>query len=140
MGTFYGLWLIVLGCLGAADIIIAKKPDAKELIAKMAPYQGWFGAVSAIWGVYIIVFGAIFGLSWLGTFPIRWALTLGTGVICLGLGLLFGIGVLKTFIKNEQAQAKMDETVAKVMPIRSKLGIAGIAIGLATIVVNFLNI
>lgn len=139
MGLFAGIWLIVLGALGAADIIIAKKPDAKELIAKMAPYQGWFGAVSAIWGVWIII-SAVLNLGWLTTWPITWALYLGTGVVCAGLGLLFGIGVLKTFIKNEQAQAKMDETVAKVMPIRSKLGIAGIGIGLGSIIVGFLHI
>ena len=139
MGLVAGIWLILLGVLGAADIIIAKKPDAKELIAKMAPYQGWFGAVSAIWGVWIII-SSVLSLSWLATWPVRWVLYLGTGVVCAGLGLLFGIGVLKSFIKNEQAQAKMDETVAKVMPIRSKLGIAGIAIGLASIIVGFLNI
>lgn len=137
MGLFGGIWLAILGVLGAADIIIAKKPDAKELIAKMAPYQGWFGAVSALWGVWLVI-SAILNMGLLGTFPIRWALWLGTGVCCAGLGLLFGIGVLKTFIKNEQAQAKMDETVAKVMPIRSKLGIASIIVGVLSVVFNFI--
>jgi hypothetical protein len=41
MGLAFGVWLAVLGILGASNLIIARKPDAKELIAKLAPYQGW---------------------------------------------------------------------------------------------------
>ena len=34
MGLIGGLWLVVLGVLGAANLIIARKPNARELIAK----------------------------------------------------------------------------------------------------------
>ena len=40
---------IFVGVLGASNLIIAKKPDAKELIAKVAPYQGWIGAMGPVW-------------------------------------------------------------------------------------------
>ena len=53
-----GIWLILLGVLAVPSMIIAKKPNAKELIAKITPYQGWIGAVSALWGVWGII-GAI---------------------------------------------------------------------------------
>ena len=52
MGLVNGLWLIVLGMLGASSLVIAKRPDAKHVIAKLAPYQGWIGAVSALWGAW----------------------------------------------------------------------------------------
>src|SRR5258706_556369 len=32
----YGIWLAILGILGASNLIIARKPDAKEMIAKLA--------------------------------------------------------------------------------------------------------
>ena len=50
MGLVTGVWLAVLGVLGASNLIIARKPDAKEMIAKLAPYQGWIGAISALCG------------------------------------------------------------------------------------------
>lgn len=138
MGLFAGIWLILLGVLGAADIIIAKKPDAKELIAQMAPYQGWFGAISAIWGAWLVV-SSILNLGWLGVTPLWWISYVATAVLCLSLGLLFGVGVLKTFVKNEQAHAKLDETVAKIMPFRSKLGLAALGIGAWTLIYSILR-
>ena len=65
----YGIWLAVLGILGASSLIIAKKPDAKELIAKLTPFQGWIGAVSAIGGVWIII-SSVLNIGWMTTFPI----------------------------------------------------------------------
>ena len=63
MGLFTALWMMLLGVLGAANLIIAKKPDAKEIIGKISPYQGWIGAISAVWGAVIIIH-AVLNLRW----------------------------------------------------------------------------
>ena len=70
-GLISGIWLAVLGVLGASSLIIAKRPDAKEAIAKLAPYQGWIGAVSAVWGVWGII-SSVLTIGWLSTWPIYW--------------------------------------------------------------------
>lgn len=132
-----GIWLILLGVLAVPSMIIAKKPNAKELIAKITPYQGWIGAVSALWGVWGII-GAILNLGWLAHWPIYWATWLADSVLQFALGLILGIGVLKTFIKNPQAQAKMDETLAKLSPKQGMLGLAAIGVGIWMIVAGFL--
>jgi hypothetical protein len=132
-----GIWLILLGVLAVPSLIIAKKPNAKELIAKITPYQGWIGAVSALWGVWGII-GAVLNLGWLTTWPIYWATWLADSVLQFALGLILGIGVLKTFIKNPQAQAKMDETLAKLSPKQGMLGLAAIGVGIWMIVAGFL--
>ena len=140
MGLITSLWLALLGVLGASQLIIAKKPDAKELIAKMAPYQGWFGASSAIWGAWIIV-SAILNINWLSLglrVTIWWATYLGMGVVLLGLGLLFGVGVLKTFTTNEEAHARLDQTVAKLAPKQGILGIISIGLGVWGLIANFI--
>jgi len=134
---FYGIWLALLGVLGASNLIIAKKPDAKELIAKMAPYQGWIGAVSALGGAWIII-SSILSLGWLTTWPIYWITYLATGLLQLSLGLLLGVGVLKTFIKNPQAQAKMDQTITKISPYQGNLGLAAIGVGAWLVVAGFI--
>ncbi len=133
MGFVSGIWMAVLGVLGAANLIIAKKPEAKELIAKMAPYQGWIGAVSALWGVWAII-SSVLNLGWLSIAPILWITLLLTALLQFSLGLLLGVGVLKTFIKQPQAVEKMDLMVVKLAPWQGKLGLVAIGLGIWTII------
>jgi hypothetical protein len=132
-----GIWLALLGILGASSLIIARKPDAKVLIAKIAPYQGWMGAVSAIWGAWGIV-GAVLNLGWMAHFPIYWITWLADSVLQLALGLLLGVGVLKTFIKAPAASERMDQTITKLAPFQGTLGIAAIALGVWMVVAGFI--
>jgi hypothetical protein len=136
---FFGVWLFVLGVLGASNLIIARKPDAKELIAKLAPYQGWIGAISALWGVWGLI-SAVLSIGLLSSAPIWWATWVATDVILVALGLLLGIGTLKTFIKQPQAVAKMDMLVTRLAPKQGVLGLIAIGLSIATIVVSFLHI
>lgn len=135
MGLFNGIWLAVLGVLGAAGLIISKRPDAKEMIDKLLPYQGWMGAVSAIVGLWWII-QAVLAIGWLSTWPILWITFAASAVLQFALGMLLGIGVLKTFIKNPEANKRMDQTVAKLLPYQTKFGIAAIAVGVWAIVAS----
>lgn len=137
MGLVNGIWLAVLGILGASNLIIARKPDAKELIGKLAPYQGWIGAVSALWGVWGII-SSVLNLGWMAYAPIYWITYLADSVLSLALGLLLGVGVLKTFIKNPQAQEKMDQTIAKLAPYQGLLGLIAIGVGIWMVIAGFL--
>lgn len=133
----YGIWLAVLGVLGASNLIIAKRPDAAEAIAKLAPYQGWIGAISALWGVWGII-SCVLNLGFLTTFPIYWISWLATSVVQAALGLLLGVGVLKTFITAPEAVAKMDETIAKLAPKQGLLGLVAIGLGVWMILASFM--
>lgn len=129
MGIVNGIWLVVLGILGASSLIIAKKPNAKEMIDKLTPFQGWIGAVSAIWGVWVII-QAVLNLSWLTTVPIAWSTLLAIGIVLFGLGLLLGVGVLKTFIKQPKAVENMDKMIVKLSPYQGTLGLIAIGLGI----------
>lgn len=113
--------LFLLGVLGASNLIIARKPEAKELIAKLAPIQGWLGVAGFGLGVWWLVQSIING--WFGV------VHLITIAVYISLGLLLGIGVLKTFIKKEEVTAKLDACVVKLSPYQGILGL--VAIGLA---------
>jgi len=125
--------LLVLGVVCASSLIIARKPDAKEVIAKIAPYQGWIGAVSALWGAWwllnwilhagVMMKAPIIGVTWLAD-----------SLLLLGLGLICGVGVLKSFIKAPAATEKLDQTVSRLMPFQGKLGLAAIAVAIWTVV------
>jgi hypothetical protein len=137
MGLVGGLWLAVLGVLGASSIIIAKRPDAKEMIGKIAPYQGWIGAVSAIWGVWMII-SSVLSIGLLAIAPIYWVTYLASAVLQLCLGLLLGVGVLKQFIKDPTANEKMDTTIAKLAPYQGTLGFVAIGVGIWLIIAGFI--
>lgn len=138
MGLGAGIWLIVLGILGASSLIIARRPDAKEHIAKLAPYQGWIGASSVLWGLWILIW-CVLNMAFL----LKWAVLgfvtlLAVGGVLVALGLLLGVGVMKSFVKNDQANAKLDQTVTKLAPYQGVLGLIAIGLGLWDIVANLI--
>jgi hypothetical protein len=133
----YGIWLVLLGVLAVPSLIIAKKPNAKELIAKITPYQGWIGAISFLGGIWWII-TSILNIGWMTSFPIRWATLVGVALLQTALGLILGIGTLKTFIKNAQAQQKMDDMLARLQPKQGTLGIVAIGLGVWSIVSSIL--
>jgi hypothetical protein len=134
---FSGIWLVLLGVLAVPSLIIAKRPDAKDMIAKLTPYQGWIGAVSCLGGIWGII-SAILSIGILSTWPIFWISWMVGSVFQAALGLILGIGTLKTFIKNPQAQAKMDETLAKLSPKQGMLGVGAIGFGIWVVVASIL--
>ncbi len=127
---------MLLGVLGAANLIIARKPEAKEIISKLAPYQGWIGVVSAFWGIWGII-SSILSLSWLAYMPIYWATFLASSVLQAILGILLGIGTMKTFIKQPQAVEKLDLLVARMAPKQGLLGFIAIGTGIWMILAGF---
>jgi len=132
MGIVTFAALLVLGAVCASNLIIARKPDAKELIAKVAPYQGWIGAISALWGAWWLI-NWILNVGVMMTWPILGITWLANSILLLSLGLLCGIGVLKTFVKAPAATEKLDLTVAKLAPYQAVLGLVGIGVAIWTI-------
>ena len=132
MGIVTFAALLVLGVVCASNLIIARKPDAKELIAKVAPYQGWIGAISALWGAWWLI-NWILNVGVMMTWPILGITWLANSLLLLGLGLLCGIGVLKTFVKTPAATEKLDLTVSKLAPYQGILGLVGIGVAIWTI-------
>ena len=133
----YGIWLALLGVLGASSLIIARRPDAAEMIGKMAPYQGWMGAGSAIWGLWGVI-SAVLNIAVLTSYPIWWMTWIACSAVQAALGFLLGVGVLKTFIKDPTASAKMDETIKKLSPFQGTLGLAAIGLGIWTVIASMM--
>jgi hypothetical protein len=121
MGLFSGMWLMVLGVLGAASLIGSRRPDAQQYIDKLTPYQGWIGAISALWGAWLII-SSVLSIGWLSSAPIFWITYFAVAVVLFSLGLLLGVGVLKTFITQPQVVQKIDQMIARLAPKQAVLG------------------
>ncbi len=134
-----GILLIVLGILAVPSLLLSKRPDAKELLDKITPYQGWIGVVFCIWGVWGII-GSILALGLLTTAPIWWVTLTATNVVTALLGFILGYGLIAKYAlsKNEEAKKKGEELLAKLAPIQGKLGLAAIALGIWTIVATII--
>ncbi|MEX0272807.1 MAG: hypothetical protein AB3N16_00340 [Flavobacteriaceae bacterium] len=123
---------IVGGLIAASSLIVAKKPNAKELLDKLTPFQGWIGAVLVFWGVW----GAIQLLLNVGSMGLTWMIALGVCLVEFVVGFLLAYGLLSKYVfeKNETAKAKGQLLRAKLVKYQVPGGIILIILGILSIV------
>jgi hypothetical protein len=127
MGILHGIWLLVLGGLGAASLV-ARRPEGRKALTALEPYQGWIGAASVVVGVWHLV-TALLGAGFLRWWVMGWVLRVADGLLLVSLGLVLGVGVLKTFFKSATAQTRLDGWTRSLQPYRERLGIAAMVLG-----------
>ncbi len=138
MGFVYGLWLLALGSLAVPHLVISKFANAKKILDKLAPFQGWIGLISGVWGLYEIIW-MLSALTFLkeGLKGFVHFAIIAAAVICqIVLGFILGIGVVKSFVKDGQAQAKLDQIFEKILPYQLLFGVLAIADGFALVAVT----
>ncbi|MFD0863686.1 hypothetical protein ACFQ1M_15835 [Sungkyunkwania multivorans] len=135
----YGITLIVLSIVAVPSLLLSKKPNAKELLDKITPYQGWIGLIFCLWGVWGII-SSVLNLDWLTSYPIWWISLLAGSLVQATLGFMLGYGMINKLIlsKNESAKEKGEILLAKMAPKQGKFGMFGIVVGVWMIVANIL--
>ena len=126
MGLLHGLWLLVLGALGAATIVARDRRGARVL-GELEPYRGWIGVISAAIGAWRLfwVLLELPGLRWFN----HWLLRAVDGALLLSLGLVLGVGIFRSWLKNPSAQSTLDGWIRKLQPYREKLGVTAMVVG-----------
>ena len=137
MAYVYGITLILLGCLAVPSLILAKKPDAKALFDKIAPYQGIIGIIFALWGVWGII-QCMLHIGWLSLIPVAWFVWLLVSVVEAALGFILGYGLISRLLlsKNEAAAEKGEKLLQKLLPLQGNLGLAAIVLGIIQIIAS----
>ena len=123
--------VFVGGVLAASSLIIARKPDAKELIDKLAPYQGSIGVVLFLWSIYALIWSLGYTIL-LKIFPIFWIALFASALVGIVLGFLLGFGLITKYVlsKNEEAMKKGQEIRQKLTRFQGPLGLVAIAAAL----------
>ena len=127
---FSGLVTIAGGILAASALIIARKPNAKDLIDKLTPYQGWIGVVMFFWGTWELI-GCVTHLGLLASHPVFWIFALATSVADLAVGFLLGFGLITRYAlgKNAVARARGQQIRAKLAGYQGVFGVLAIVMG-----------
>ena len=139
-----GLLLIVGGILAVSGFIISKKPEAKAMIDKIVPFQGFIG-------VALLALGVIFLVGWIGKmdqisrigdkyamFP--FAFYLGTAA-AIALGFLLGMPLIAKWIPGETpAEQKAMEMQKKLAGFSTIIGVLGLVFGLLMLYYRFKSI
>ncbi|WP_179351986.1 hypothetical protein [Winogradskyella vidalii] len=135
----YGISLILLSIIAVPSLILSKKPNAQELLDKVAPYQGWIGLVFCFFGVWGII-SALLNMGWLSVAPVWWITLLAGSVVEAALGFMLGFGMINKLLlsKNEAAKEKAAELREKLAPKQGKLGVLGLIVGGWMIAASFL--
>lgn len=135
----YGITLILLSIIAVPSLILAKKPNARELLDKVAPFQGWIGIAFCFFGVWGII-SAVLNLNWLTAAPIWWGTLLAGSVVEATLGFMLGFALINKLVlgSSPSAQEKAAVLRAKIAPKQGKLGVLGIAVGCWMIAASFL--
>jgi hypothetical protein len=118
----------------------------KALLDKIVPFQGIFGFVIFIWGIWVII-QLILDLGLMGlAFPrglILWLTILVDAVLSLAGGAILGWGLIQKHLLSkapDNVKAKAEESFARIVALQPKIGIAAIVFGFWVIIANVLLI
>jgi hypothetical protein len=139
MGFLYGIALIVCGALCIPSLVAQKSPQAKELLDKIAKFQGIIGIIICIVGIIGLV-SAIFSIGRLFYSPIAWLTLTATNVLNIGVGFLLGFGMIQQIALGnapEDAKKKAEEMYQKLVSIQIPLGFACLIVGVWAIISGF---
>ena len=120
--------LILGGVLALSALIVAKRPDAQNMIAKLTPWQ-------TIIGIGLIVLGVINFVRLVphisGDAFVRNALVVAADLIVIGggilLGAMLGMNQILEWIPSQQGKQKFYNFIQQVFVFQILLGAVGIA-------------
>jgi hypothetical protein len=126
MGLLHGLFLIIVGALGAATIVGRDRRGARAL-TELEPYKGWIGVAAAAFGARRL-FWVLLELPVLRWFN-HWLLRALDGALLVSLGLVLGVGIFQSWMRSPTAQTTLEGWTRKLQPYREKLGVTAMVLG-----------
>ncbi len=128
-------FLLALGVLGASSVIVKKKPEAKDLIEKLAKISGWVGVVSALYGIWGLI-NVLRFVGMLRFMALMWLTMLVTSLVFIGLGFIFGYGMVTAYL-SEEAKAKGEQLRKKLIGFQIPLGYVSLALAVWWLLLRF---
>jgi len=129
-----GLWLALLGVLVAPNIILSRRPAAAHFFKKLSAIQGWIGVISVIGAVFMLI-KSLLNVRWIASSFTLWFSSLLGSLILLALGLILGIGVIRSFWDRGQVIDRLSSAADRLAVFQSTLGFIAFAGGIWLIII-----
>ena len=131
--------LILLGgAIAASGLIIAKAANAKDLLAKITPYQGFIGVALLAFGVFDLVTNLdLVKVVFKFTPPLPCIALIGWFFGSIVLGFILGIPQIAAWIPGESnAEQKVVNIQKKLLPFQTIFGIIGLVTGVLLLLIQ----
>jgi len=131
MEYLFALLLIGAGILGASALIVAKKPNAANIVNALVPFQAMIGAGTLVLGIVeLMKIGpkAVFEMA--KAYPLMGVSFVGGIAAGVMLGLMFAVPLMARLGAGQQRAA---EVAGKIAPWQLMIGLAAIAAGVLII-------
>jgi hypothetical protein len=117
------------GLIAASGLVVSKMANAKDLIAKITPFQGFIGVGLLAYGVYDVI--TAHSLATMPGISMLFKLTIiGWFAGSILLGILLGMPQIMTWTGGKGAAAeKGQEFAKKIAPYQTLIGVVGLAVG-----------
>jgi hypothetical protein len=121
------LAVLAAGILAISGLILAKKPNAKEIFDKVIPYQGFLGVGLLVLGILDLVSNLKLFLDVLKVAPLHGIVAIAFVLSEVLLGFLFGMPLIAKWIPGdgpaEQRAVAMQKRVAGFSTLIGVIGI-----------------
>lgn len=128
----FGSLAFIAGALAAANFVVERMPNAKELLEKIMPYQAVIGVAAFLFGLF-----KIFDLSRMREALSTKAIFFVCVAACLVAGFLLGFPMIQKFIaEDESSKEKIEEFRKKLSPYQVLAGLVAVGTGAYLVVMG----
>lgn len=124
--------LVLLGVLGIAPWLKARRPDTGRHLQALEQFEGWIGAAGLVWGLLLL-------LRWLSAIGLMvgaagaMLVMLLTALVVIALSLILALPLLRSMFGEGSFMAKVSGLTERLLPYKIGLGFACLVLALYSV-------
>ena len=124
--------LILLGVLGIAGWLKARRPDVGRSLQAIEQFEGWIGVAGLVWGLLLL-------LRWLSALGMMYSsgamlVTLLTALVVIALSLILALPLLRSMFGSGDFMTRVGRVGDRVLPYKIGLGLACLVLALYALI------
>ena len=134
MYIIFILILIIIGAVAAAGFVEKKVPQTKSAMEFIKPNSEWVGLVALVLGIFWLLRTLFYLGSSLKYFFVLTLIKIASYILLIIIGFLLAQPLIMQLVgKNKNVTEAADKMKEKFTPLKEKLGLAAIAMGLVNL-------
>jgi len=125
--------LILLGVLGIAGWLKARRPETASHLQPIEQFEGWIGGAGLVWGILLLLrwISAVGALSVAGGAML---VLLLTALVVLALSLILALPLLRSIFGGGDFIGKVSRLTDTLLPYKIGLGFACLVLALYSLI------